>query len=116
MKRINFPLLVAGLMTAIFIITGCTTDRDGVLTSQRLTAGRGAGQSLSSDFGSAEPQLEPFDKALEESKKQVEVRLAQEQEPQLEPFDKALEDSKKQFNLKLAEEKERTERVLSLAK
>jgi len=103
MKRISFPLLVGGLMTSILIITGCTTAGDGALTSQRLTTGQGAGQTLSRDFGSVQPQLEPFDKALEESKKQYEVRLAQEKEPQLEPFDRALEDSKKQFDLKLAQ-------------
>jgi len=80
MKRISFPLLVGGLITSIFIIKGCTTAGDGALTSQRLTTGPGAGQTLSSDFGSVEPQLEPFDRALEESKKQAQVRLAQDEE------------------------------------
>jgi hypothetical protein len=116
MKRINFLLLVVGLMGSIFVITGCTANRDGFLTSEQLLTGQEAGQTLSSGSGSAEPQLEPFDKALEESKKQVEVRLAQAKEPQLEPFDKALEESTKQSNLKLAQEKEWTERVYSLAK
>ena len=106
MKRISFPLLVGGLMTSILIITGCTAAGDGALTSQRLTTVQGAGQTLSRDLGSSEPQLEPFDKALEESKKQFEVRVAQEREPQLEPFDKALEESKKQFEVRLAQEKE----------
>jgi hypothetical protein len=116
MKRISFPLLVGGLMTSILIIMGCTAAGDGALTSQRLTTGQGAGQTLSRDFGSVEPQLEPFDKALEESKKQFEVRLAQENEPQLEPFDRAFEDSKEQFDLKLAQEKERMEGAFTVAK
>jgi hypothetical protein len=116
MKRISFPLLVGGLMTTIFIITGCTTAGDGALTSQRITTGQGAGQTLSRDLGSSEPQLEPFDRALEESKRQFEVRVAQEKEPQLEPFDRAFEDSKKQFDLKLAQEKERMEGAFTVAK
>jgi iron uptake system EfeUOB component EfeO/EfeM len=142
MKRTRFPLLVGALMATIFVITGCTADGNGALTNQRLTTGQRAGQALSSDLGSAEPQLEPFDKAVEESKKQFEARLAQEKEPQLEPFDKALEESRKQiearlaqeeepqlepfdraleasrkqFDLKVAQEKERTESVFSLAK
>jgi len=106
MKRINFLLLAVGLMASIFVITGCTTNRDGFLTSEQLLTGQEAGQTLSSGFGSAEPQLEAFDKALEESRKQVEVRLAQEQEPQLEAFDKALEESKKQINVRLVQEQE----------
>ena len=105
MKRISFPLLVGVLMTSIFI-TGCSTARDSALTSQQLTTGRGADQTLSSDFGSVEPQLEPFDRALEESRKQFEMRLAQESEPQLEPFDRALEESRKQFEARLAQESE----------
>jgi hypothetical protein len=116
MKRISFPLLVGGLMTTIFIITGCTTAGDGALTSQRITTGQGAGQTLSRDLGSSEPQLEPFDRALEESKRQFEVRVAQEKEPQLEPFDRAFEDSKKQFDLRLAQEKERMEGTFTVAK
>jgi hypothetical protein len=116
MKRISFPLLVGGLMTSILIITGCTAAGDGALTSQRLTTGQGADQTLSRDLGGFEPQLEPFDKALEESKRQVEVRVAQEKEPQLEPFDRAFEDSKKQFDLKLAQEKERMEGTFTVAK
>jgi hypothetical protein len=109
MKRISFPLLVGGLMTTIFIITGCTTAGDGALTSQRITTGQGAGQTLSRDFGemtgaesekvrqegSFEPQLEPFDKALEESKKQFEVRLAQEKERMEGTFTVAKEKVKK---------------------
>jgi len=116
MKRISFPLLVRGLMTTIFIITGCTAAGDGALTSQRITTGQGAGQTLSRDLESSEPQLEPFDRALEESKRQFEVRVAQEKEPQLEPFDRAFEDSKKQFDLKLAQEKERMEGTFAVAK
>jgi hypothetical protein len=116
MKRISFPLLVGGLMTTIFIITGCTTAGDGALTSQRITTGQGAGQTLSRDLGSSEPQLEPFDRALEESKRQFEVRVEQEKEPQLEPFDRAFEDSKKQFDLRLAQEKERMEGTFTVAK
>lgn len=116
MKRISFPLLVGGLMTTIFIITGCTTAGDGALTSQRITTGQGAGQTLSRDLGNSEPQLESFDSALEESKRQIEVRVAQEKEPQLESFDRAFEDSKKQFDLKLAQEKERMEGTFTVAK
>ena len=80
MKRIIFPLLVGGLMTSMLIMTGCTTAGDGALTSQRLMTGQGAGQTLSSGFGSVEPQLEPFDKALEESRKQIDLKLAQAKE------------------------------------
>jgi hypothetical protein len=117
MKRISFALLVGGLMTSILIITGCTTAGDGALTSQRITTGQGAGQTfLSRDLGSSEPQLESFDRALEESKRQFEVRAAQEKEPQLESFDRAFEDSKKQFDLKLAQEKERMEGTFTVAK
>ena len=90
MKKINFLLLVAGLMASIFVLTGCTTGGDGFLTSEQLLTGQGADQTLSRDFGSAEPQLEPFDRALE--------------------------DSRKAFDLKVAQEKEWTERVYSLAK
>ena len=36
--------------------------------------------------------------------------------PQLEPFDRAFEDSKKQFDLKLAQEKERMEGTFAVAK
>ena len=63
-----------------------------------------------------EPQLEPFDQALEESRQEFDLKLAQEKEPQLEPFDRALEESKKQFDLRLAEEKERVDRISSLAR
>ena len=90
MKKINFLLLVAGLMTSIFVITGCSTGGDGFLTSEQLLTGQGADQTLSRDFGSAGPQLEPFDRALE--------------------------DSRKEFDLKVAQEKEWTEKVYSLAK
>lgn len=100
MKRTDFLLLLAGvLMTSIFVITGCTANRDGFLTAEQLLTGQQADQV----FGSAEPQLEPFDKALEESKEQVEARLAQEKRLQLEPFDRAVEESREQ--LKLAKEK-----------
>ena len=90
MKRTRFPLLVGALMATIFVITGCSTGGDGFLTSEQLLTGQGADQTLSRDFGSAEPQLEPFDRALE--------------------------DSRKEFDLKVAQEKEWTERVYSLAK
>jgi hypothetical protein len=116
MKRINFLLLVVGLMGSIFVITGCTANRDGFLTSEQLLTGQEAGQTLSSGFGSAEPQLEPFDKALEESKKQINVRLVQEQEPQLEACDKALEESKKQVEVRLAQDEERMDWAFTLAK
>jgi len=115
MKRTNFLLLVAGLMASIFVMTGCTANRDGFLTTEQLLTGEGPDPAISNNVRSAEPQLEPFDRALEESRKQVEVKLAQEKEPQLEPFDKALEDSREQCALMLAE-KEWTERVYSLAK
>jgi hypothetical protein len=62
MKRTRFTLLVGGLMATIFVITGCTTDRDGFLTSEQLLTGQGPDQALSSDFGSAVGQLEPFDR------------------------------------------------------
>jgi hypothetical protein len=62
MKRARFTLLVGGLMATIFVITGCTTDRDGFLTSEQLLTGQGPGQALSRDSGSAVAQLEPFDK------------------------------------------------------
>jgi hypothetical protein len=95
MKRMSFPLLVGGLMTTIFIITGCTTAGDRALTSQRITTGQGAGQSLSRDLGSSEPQLEPFDRALEDSKKQFDLRLAQEKERMEGTFTVAKEKVKK---------------------
>lgn len=95
MKRISFPLLVGGLMTTIFIITGCTTAGDGALTSQRITTGQGAGQTLSRDLGSSEPQLEPFDRAFEDSKKQFDLKLAQEKERMEGTFTVAKEKVKK---------------------
>lgn len=95
MKRISFPLLVGGLMTTIFIITGCTAAGDGALTSQRITTGQGAGQTLSRDLGSSEPQLEPFDRALEDSKKQFDFKLAQEKERMEGTFTVAKEKVKK---------------------
>jgi hypothetical protein len=95
MKRISFPLLVGGLMTTVFIITGCTTAGDGALTSQRITTGQGAGQTLSRDLGSSEPQLEPFDRAFEDSKKQFDLKLAQEKERMEGTFTVAKEKVKK---------------------
>jgi hypothetical protein len=95
MKRISFPLLVGGLMTTIFIITGCTTAGDGALTSQRITTGQGAGQTLSRDLGSSEPQLESFDRAFEDSKKQFDLKLAQEKERMEGTFTVAKEKVKK---------------------
>jgi len=80
MKRTRFTLLVGGLMATIFVITGCTTNRDGFLTSEQLLTGQEMDQALSSDFGSAEPQLERFDRALEDSREQSDLKLAQEQE------------------------------------
>ena len=73
MKKINFLLLIAGLMTSIFVITGCTTGGDGFLTSEQLLTGQEADQALSRDFASAEPQFESFDKDDKE-------KLAQEKE------------------------------------
>jgi len=74
MKRTRFTLLVGGLMVTIFFITGCTIGGDGFLTSEQLLTGQGADQTLSRDFGRAEPQLAPqllpFDKE----------KLAQEKE------------------------------------
>jgi hypothetical protein len=95
MKRISFPLLVRGLMTTIFIITGCTAAGDGALTSQRITTGQGAGQTLSRDLESSEPQLEPFDRAFEDSKKQFDLKLAQEKERMEGTFTVAKEKVKK---------------------
>jgi hypothetical protein len=82
-------------MTTIFIITGCTTAGDGVLTSQRITTGQGAGQTLSRDLGSSEPQLESFDRAFEDSKKQFDLKLAQEKERMEGTFTVAKEKVKK---------------------
>ena len=123
MKRSGILLLVGGLMTGVFSITAYTTAGAGALTSQLPTISQGGGfenQPLLGDFremtGSEsekvrheeriEPQLEPFDKACEESIKEFYLRLAQEKEPQLEPFDKACEESIKEFYLRLAQEKE----------
>ena len=80
MKKINFLLLIAGLMASIFVLTGCTTGGDGFLTSEQLLTGQEADQTFSRDFASGEPQLEPFDKALEDSKKAFDLKLAQEEE------------------------------------
>jgi hypothetical protein len=73
MKRTRFILFVGGLMAAIFVIMGCTTDRDRFLTTEQLLTGEGPGQTLSSDFGSAEPQFKSFDKNDKE-------KLAEEKE------------------------------------
>jgi len=123
MKRSGILLLVGGLMTGVFSITAYTTAGAGALTSQLPTISQGGGfenQPLLGDFREMtssesekvrheeriEPQLEPFDKACEESIKEFYLRLAQEKEPQLEPFDKACEESIKEFYLRLAQEKE----------
>ena len=89
MKRTNFLLLVAGLMASIFVMTGCTANRDGFLTTEQLLTGEGPDPAISNNVRSAEPQLEPFDRALEDSREQCAMMLA---------------------------EKEWTERVYSLAK
>jgi len=121
MKRLGFLLLlVGGLMTGIFSITACATTGGGSSTSQQLGISEEGGfenQALLGDSREVtgpesekmrheeriEPQLEPFDKACEESVREFYLRLAQEKEPQLEPFDKACEESIREFYLRLAQ-------------
>ena len=133
MKRYGILLLVGGLMTVVFSITAYAAAGGGSSTGQLLTTSQEGGfqnQSLLGDFKEMrasesekagheeriEPQLEPFDKACEESVKEFYLRLAQEKEPQLEPFDKACEESVKEFYLRLAQERGRIDREFTLVK
>ena len=69
MKKLGILLLVGGLTIGVFIITG-STSAGGV-----ASASRSARQE-----GRIEPQLEPFDKACEESIAEFYVKLTQERQ------------------------------------
>lgn len=132
MKRSGILLLVGGFMTGIFSITACTAAAGGASANQRLVISQeasvenqalpvdlkemtGTGYENAKHQEAIEPQLEPFDKACEESIEEFYLRLAREQEPQLEPFDKASEESLREFYLRLARER-RIDREVTFAK
>jgi len=94
MKRLGFLLLVGGLMTGVFSITAYTTAGTGALTSKLPTISQGGGFENQALLGDSREVTGP------ESEK---VRHEERIEPQLEPFDKASEESIKEFHLRLAQ-------------
>ncbi len=133
MKRLRILLLVGGVMTAVFSITAFTGARGGSSTTQPLVISQEGGSQKEASLGDfrevtglksekvrheegIEPQLEPFDKANEESVNEFYLRLAQEKEPQLESFDKACEESVKEFYLRLAQGMGKIDSEFTLAK
>jgi hypothetical protein len=107
MKRLGILLLVGGLMTGVFSIMGCTTAGGGASTSQLLTTSQEGGSGNQALLGDFREVTGP------ESEK---VRHQERIELQLEPFDKAFEESIKEFHLKLVQERQRVDWEFTLAK
>jgi len=107
MKRSGILLWVGGLITGLFSITAYTAAGEGSLTTQLLTINQEGGF-----------ENQPLWRGFRETRgpESEKVRHEERIEPQLEPFDKACEESVKEFYLRFAQERGRIDSEFTLVK